>query len=269
MPIGVPKDTFFSAYYRARTPEFLLEPKAYGLWVDFFSQYLLMKERAPVIVRILLNRVITQQVRRAFAAKEGFSYSKLIHNLIQIGLLYFIYENMSIFSVYIHDLFLILKFEKKNGFLSFIIFDPEPEEVVFLCILSMFYIFNKKVLTLSVLWKNRTHDAPISLFHYEWYACDNNDKIFLILIVRAYCGDSFERIKSIEILLIQKGEIFVIVLSTGATERYILFLYPFLDYMRPKTRNDKKKKITIRFQIEKLQSFRFVRGDKKRGTIYL
>ncbi|KAL5646598.1 hypothetical protein ACJX0J_001986 [Zea mays] len=55
----------------------------------------------------------------------------------------------------------------------------------------------------------------------------------------------------------------------GATERYILFLYPFLDYMRPKTRNDKKKKITIRFQIEKLQSFRFVRGDKKRGTIYL
>ncbi|KAL5643952.1 hypothetical protein ACJX0J_001039 [Zea mays] len=107
-----------------------------------------------------------------------------------------------------------------------------------------------------------------------WYACDNNDKIFLILIKR-------RRIKSIEILLIQKGEIFVIVLSTGATERYILFLYPFLDYMRPKTRNDKKKKITIkgfsfffelglrRFQIEKLQSFRFVRGDKKRGTIYL
>ncbi|KAL5646205.1 hypothetical protein ACJX0J_003174 [Zea mays] len=115
-------------------------------------------------------------------------------------------------------------------FFLLLIFDPEPEEVVFLCILSMFYIFNKK------------------------------------------------RIKSIEILLIQKGEIFVIVLSTGATERYILFLYPFLDYMRPKTRNDKKKKITIalllelglrRFQIEKLQSFRFVRGDKKRGTIYL
>ncbi|KAL5645695.1 hypothetical protein ACJX0J_001163 [Zea mays] len=108
-------------------------------------------------------------------------------------------------------------------FFLLLIFDPEPEEV--------------------------------------WYACDNNDKIFLILINR--------RIKSIEILLIQKGEIFVIVLSTGATERYILFLYPFLDYMRPKTRNDKKKKITIRFQIEKLQSFRFVRGDKKRGTIYL
>ncbi|KAL5646289.1 hypothetical protein ACJX0J_003966 [Zea mays] len=106
-------------------------------------------------------------------------------------------------------------------FFLLLIFDPEPEEVVFLCILSMFYIFNKK------------------------------------------------RIKSKEILLIQKGEIFVIVLSTGATERYILFLYPFLDYMRPKTRNDKKKKITIRFQIEKLQSFRFVRGDKKRGTIYL
>ncbi|KAL5646490.1 hypothetical protein ACJX0J_000483 [Zea mays] len=117
-------------------------------------------------------------------------------------------------------------------FFLLLIFDPEPEEV--------------------------------------WYACDNNDKIFLILIKR-------RRIKSIEILLIQKGEIFVIVLSTGATERYILFLYPFLDYMRPKTRNDKKKKITIkgfsffflRFQIEKLQSFRFVRGDKKRGTIYL
>ncbi|KAL5642049.1 hypothetical protein ACJX0J_000217 [Zea mays] len=108
-------------------------------------------------------------------------------------------------------------------FFLLLIFDPEPEEVVFLCILSMFYIFNKK------------------------------------------------RIKSIEILLIQKGEIFVIVLSTGATERYSFFysLYPFLDYMRPKTRNDKKKKITIRFQIEKLQSFRFVRGDKKRGTIYL
>ncbi|KAL5646037.1 hypothetical protein ACJX0J_004649 [Zea mays] len=191
------------------------------------SQYLLMKERAPVGAHLRLNRVITQQVRRAF----GFSYSKLIHNLIQIGLLYFIYENMSIFSV----------------------------------ILS--------ILTLSVLWKNRTHDAPISLFHYEWYACDNNDKIFLILIVRAYCGDSFEKeeeIKSIEILLIQKGEIFVIVLSTGATERYILFLYPFLDYMRPKTRNDKKWGDRLkRFQIEKLQSFRFVRGDKKRGTIYL
>ncbi|KAL5645400.1 hypothetical protein ACJX0J_002864 [Zea mays] len=153
-------------------------------------------------------------------------------------------------------------------FFLLLIFDPEPEEVVFLCILSIIF-------TLSVLWKNRTHDAPISLFHYEWYACDNNDKIFLILIKR-------RRIKSIEILLIQKGEIFVIVLSTGATERYILFLYPFLDYMRPKTRNDKKKKITIalssvcnkelglrRFQIEKLQSFRFVRGDKKRGTIYL
>ncbi|KAL5643174.1 hypothetical protein ACJX0J_003160 [Zea mays] len=80
-------------------------------------------------------------------------------------------------------------------FFLLLIFDPEPEEV--------------------------------------WYACDNNDKIFLILIKR-------RRIKSIEILLIQKGEIFVIVLSTGATERYILFLYPFLDYMRPKTRNDKK-----------------------------
>ncbi|KAL5643286.1 hypothetical protein ACJX0J_002751 [Zea mays] len=71
-------------------------------------------------------------------------------------------------------------------FFLLLIFDPEPEEVVFLCILSMFYIFNKK------------------------------------------------RIKSIAILF------------TGATERYILFLYPFLDYMRPKTRNDKKKKITIR-----------------------
>ncbi|KAL5646599.1 hypothetical protein ACJX0J_001987 [Zea mays] len=86
------KDTFFSiedgnsdiffAYYRARTPEFLLEASLFGVWVDFFSQYLLMKERAPVIVRNLgahlrLNRVITQQVRRAF----GFSYSKLIHNL--------------------------------------------------------------------------------------------------------------------------------------------------------------------------------------------
>ncbi|KAL5646316.1 hypothetical protein ACJX0J_003012 [Zea mays] len=124
-------------------------------------------------------------------------------------------------------------------FFLLLIFDPEPEEVVFLCILSMFYIFNKNGML-----------------------ADNNDKIFLILIKR-------RRIKSIEILLIQKGEIFVIVLSTGATERYILFLYPFLDYMRPKTRNDKKKKITIRFQIEKLQSFRFVRGDKKRGTIYL
>ncbi|KAL5644595.1 hypothetical protein ACJX0J_002070 [Zea mays] len=63
------KDTFFSiedgnsdiffAYYRARTPEFLLE------WVDFLGAHL------------RLNRVITQQVRRAF----GFSYSKLIHNL--------------------------------------------------------------------------------------------------------------------------------------------------------------------------------------------
>ncbi|KAL5645724.1 hypothetical protein ACJX0J_000161 [Zea mays] len=107
-------------------------------------------------------------------------------------------------------------------FFLLLIFDPEPEEVVFLCILSMFYIFNKK--------KKK------------------------------------KNLKSIEILLIQKGEIFVIVLSTGATED---ILYPFLDYMRPKTRNDKKKKITIRFQIEKLQSFRFVRGDKKRGTIYL
>jgi hypothetical protein len=44
----------------------------------------------------------------------------------------------------------------------------------------------------SFFWKNRTHDALISLFHYEWYACDNNDKIFLILIVWAYCDDSFE-----------------------------------------------------------------------------
>ncbi|KAL5645492.1 hypothetical protein ACJX0J_000422 [Zea mays] len=56
--------------------------------------------------------------------------------------------------------------------------------------------------------------------------------------------------------VIQKGEIFVIVLSTGATERYILFLYPFLDYMRPKTRNDKKKKITIK-------GFSFFFGIKK------
>ncbi|KAL5645915.1 hypothetical protein ACJX0J_001011 [Zea mays] len=80
-------------------------------------------------------------------------------------------------------------------------------------------------------------------------------KFFLILIVRAYCGDSFERIKSIEILLIQKGEIFVIVLSTGATERYILFLYPFLDYMRPKTRNDKKKKITISIKVGIIEFF--------------
>ncbi|KAL5642297.1 hypothetical protein ACJX0J_001424 [Zea mays] len=97
-------------------------------------------------------------------------------------------------------------------FFLLLIFDPEPEEVVFLCILSMFYIFNKK------------------------------------------------RIKSIEILLIQKGEIFVIVLSTGATERYILFLYPFLDYMRPKTRNDKKWGDRLKW---------FSLGIKKRGTIYL
>ncbi|KAL5645257.1 hypothetical protein ACJX0J_002311 [Zea mays] len=121
-------------------------------------------------------------------------------------------------------------------FFLLLIFDPEPEEV--------------------------------------WYACDNNDKIFLILIFLTKNVISKDFVNS-------KREIFVIVLSTGATERYILFLYPFLDYMRPKTRNDKKKKITIkgfsfffelglrRFQIEKLQSFRFVRGDKKRGTIYL
>ncbi|KAL5642675.1 hypothetical protein ACJX0J_003415 [Zea mays] len=104
MPIGVPKDTFFSAYYRARTPEFLLEveeqafwvPKAYGLWVDFLSsildflwymefmeisnkekrlisQYLLMKERAPVGAHLRLNRVNYSQVLN--------NYSKLIHNL--------------------------------------------------------------------------------------------------------------------------------------------------------------------------------------------
>ncbi|KAL5642825.1 hypothetical protein ACJX0J_005178 [Zea mays] len=125
-------------------------------------------------------------------------------------------------------------------FFLLLIFDPEPEEV--------------------------------------WYACDNNDKIFLILIflTKNVISKDFVNTKFLK-NSIQKGEIFVIVLSTGATERYILFLYPFLDYMRPKTRNDKKKKITIkgfsffflRFQIEKLQSFRFVRGDKKRGTIYL
>ncbi|KAL5642359.1 hypothetical protein ACJX0J_001729 [Zea mays] len=99
-------------------------------------------------------------------------------------------------------------------FFLLLIFDPEPEEV--------------------------------------WYACDNNDKIFLILI------------------FLTKN-----VISKDFV-RYILFLYPFLDYMRPKTRNDKKKKITIKgfsffFTIpnRKLQSFRFVRGDKKRGTIYL
>ncbi|KAL5643414.1 hypothetical protein ACJX0J_002974 [Zea mays] len=110
-------------------------------------------------------------------------------------------------------------------FFLLLLFDPEPEEV--------------------------------------WYACDNNDKIFLILIFLTKNVISKD-------LLIQKGEIFVIVLSTGATERYILFLYPFLDYMRPKTRNDKKWGDRLkRFQIEKLQSFRFVRGDKKRGTIYL
>ncbi|KAL5643404.1 hypothetical protein ACJX0J_004831 [Zea mays] len=97
MPIGVPKDTFFSdiffAYYRARTPEFLLEidlnqsilyihttcqrTKGVNLPIMDSSQYLLMKERAPVGAHLRLNRVITQQVRRAF----GFSYSKLIHNL--------------------------------------------------------------------------------------------------------------------------------------------------------------------------------------------
>ncbi|KAL5642647.1 hypothetical protein ACJX0J_001153 [Zea mays] len=109
-------------------------------------------------------------------------------------------------------------------FFLLLIFDPEPEEV--------------------------------------WYACDNNDKIFLILIFLTKNVISKDFVNS------KRGN-FRIVLSTGATERYILFLYPFLDYMRPKTRNDKKKKITIRFQIEKLQSFRFVRGDKKRGTIYL
>ncbi|KAL5646982.1 hypothetical protein ACJX0J_003099 [Zea mays] len=59
-------------------------------------------------------------------------------------------------------------------FFLLLIFDPEPEEVVFLCILSISYSFCSL--------ENRTHDAPISLFHYEWYACDNNDKIFLILI---------------------------------------------------------------------------------------
>ncbi|KAL5646025.1 hypothetical protein ACJX0J_003228 [Zea mays] len=97
-------------------------------------------------------------------------------------------------------------------FFLLLIFDPEPEEV--------------------------------------WYACDNNDKIFLILIflTKNVISKDFVR----DISLAQDP-----------------FLYPFLDYMRPKTRNDKKKKITIRFQIEKLQSFRFVRGDKKRGTIYL
>ncbi|KAL5646846.1 hypothetical protein ACJX0J_001537 [Zea mays] len=149
------------------------------------SLYLLMKERAPVGAHLRLNRVITQQVRRAFD-----------HQLKDKKFSIVFLKNMSIFSVLIY------------------------------------------------------------LFKEVWYACDNNDKIFLILIKR-------RRIKSIEILLIQKGEIFVIVLSTGATERYVKF-----DWIL--------KKITIsggdrlkRFQIEKLQSFRFVRGDKKRGTIYL
>ncbi|KAL5644238.1 hypothetical protein ACJX0J_005237 [Zea mays] len=160
MPIGVPKDTFFSiedgnsdiffAYYRARTPEFLLE------WVDFFSQYLLMKERAPVGAHLRLNRVITQQVRRAF--------KELILKSIQIGLLYFIYdsENMSIFLCL--------------GPIIFFLFVWITKGLLRLRKYSIYF------LTLSVLWKNRTHDAPISLFHYEWYACDNNDKIFLILI---------------------------------------------------------------------------------------
>ncbi|KAL5646086.1 hypothetical protein ACJX0J_001056 [Zea mays] len=122
-------------------------------------------------------------------------------------------------------------------FFLLLIFDPEPEEV--------------------------------------WYACDNNDKIFLILIFLTKNVISKDFVNS-------KGEIFVIVLSTGATERYILFLYPFLDYMRPKQEMTRKRKLRCgkqerncwgdrlkRFQIEKLQSFRFVRGDKKRGTIYL
>ncbi|KAL5643766.1 hypothetical protein ACJX0J_003909 [Zea mays] len=111
-------------------------------------------------------------------------------------------------------------------FFLLLIFDPEPEEV--------------------------------------WYACDNNDKIFLILIKR-------RRIKSIEILLIQKGEIFVIVLSTGATERYNEPLYPFLDYMRPKTRNDKKKKITILEYQEskrKILLFQFI-SNKTAGVIII
>ena len=49
-----------------------------------------------------------------------------------------------------------------------------------------------KFLLFFVLCKNRTHDVPISLFRDESYACDNNDKIFGILIVRVYYGDSFE-----------------------------------------------------------------------------
>jgi hypothetical protein len=35
-------------------------------------------------------------------------------------------------------------------------------------------------------------DVPISLFRDELYVCDNNDKCFRFLIVRVYCGDSFE-----------------------------------------------------------------------------
>jgi hypothetical protein len=44
---------------------------------------------------------------------------------------------------------------------------------------TMFSLYIKyEVLTLSVVWKDRTHDVPISLFRDESYACDNNDKIF-------------------------------------------------------------------------------------------
>jgi len=46
---------------------------------------------------------------------------------------------------YIHDLFLILKFEKKKDFFILLIFDPEPEEVVFLW--SIYYLIN-------ILYKN-------------------------------------------------------------------------------------------------------------------
>lgn len=43
----------------------------------------------------------------------------------------------------------------------------------------MFSLYIKyEVLTLSVVWKDRTHDVPISLFRDESYACDNNDKFF-------------------------------------------------------------------------------------------
>ncbi|KAL5644709.1 hypothetical protein ACJX0J_000455 [Zea mays] len=113
-------------------------------------------------------------------------------------------------------------------FFLLLIFDPEPEEVVFLCILSMFYIFNKNGMLATITTK---------FFLILIFLTKNVISKDFVVILRI--------IEQIQSNRIQIFEIRKLILSTGATERYILFLYPFLDYMRPKTRNDKKKKITI------------------------